>query len=119
MSAKNEYGTSEYTEYISVVTSPVDKKVMFYYGAENGDSKMEHGYYSQSPALKAAASIPVGSSRIESVYVSPFGVLSLDKRSYSWNPQIFAPDSAIECRFILLYLHCICSRYRQYNRLWC
>ena len=101
VSAKNEYGTSEYTEYIRVVTSPVDKKVMFYYGAENGDSEMEHGYYTQSPALKAATSIPVGSSRIESVYVSPFGVLSLDRRSYSWYPQIFAPGSTIECKFII------------------
>ena len=96
MSAKNEYGTSEYTEYISVVTSPVDKKVMFYYGAENGDSEMEHGYYSQSPALKAAASIPVGSRRIESVYVSPFGVLSLGRRSYSWYPRLFLPNSGIQ-----------------------
>ena len=96
MSAKNEYGTSEYTEYISVVTSPVDKKVIFYYGTENGDSVMEHGYNTQSPALKTAASIPVGNSRIESVYVSPFGVLSLDKRSYSRDPQIFGPNSCIK-----------------------
>ena len=72
-----------------MVTLPVDKKVMFYYGKENGDSEMEHGYYSQSPALATAASIPVGTRRIESVYVSPFGTLSLDRRSYLFQPTSF------------------------------
>ena len=89
VSAKNEYGVSEYTDYIIVVTSPVDKKVIFNYGKENGDSEMEHGYYTQSPALQAAAAIPVGTRRIESVYVSPFGTLSLDRRSYLFEPTIF------------------------------
>ncbi|KAI6645948.1 Neogenin-like [Oopsacas minuta] len=96
VSARNEYGTSEYTEYITVVTSPIDKKVIFYYGIENGDSEMEHGYYTQSIALRATTSIPVGNRRIESVYVSPFGAFSLDRRSYSWYPQRFVPYGYIQ-----------------------
>ena len=80
------------------MTSQVDKKVMFYYGKENGDSEMEHGYYTQSPALKTAAPIPVGTRRIEWVYVSPFGTLSLDRRHYSWYPRPFLPSVYFQCK---------------------
>ena len=94
------HGTSKYSGRITVVTAPVGKKVMFYYGAENGDSEMEHNYGAQSPALHLATTIPVGAARVDSVFVTPFGTISLDRRSYSWSPQAF-PGSYTSCELLV------------------
>ena len=74
---------------------------MFYYGAENGDSEMEHNYWAQSPPLHLATTIPVGAARLFSVFVTPFGTLTLDRRSYSWYPQAFPGRYYTSCELVL------------------